>query len=239
MKMKCIIVDDEALAREGMQQYVAEVDYLELVGSYSSAVAAQNALQQGPVDLMFLDINMPRITGLNLLELLPKPPITILATAYPNFALEGFRLDVLDYLLKPISPERFLKAVNKARDYFLLTQKPAAPPPPATGEYIFVKHNKMLEKVLLADILYIEGMQNYVQIYTTTRKLVVHLTFKSLEQHLPAGQFFRIHKSYVVNLDHIRALSGNLVRVGDTDLPLGSSQRDLLTGRIGHRLLSR
>lgn len=234
--MKCIIVDDEALAREGMERYVAEVDYLELVGSYSSAVAAQNALQQHKVDLMFLDINMPGITGLNLLELLPQPPITILATAYPNFALEGFRLNVLDYLLKPVPLDRFLKAVNKAKDFYLLKQHQAAEQPGAI-EYIFVKHNKVLEKVLLADVLYIEGMQNYVQIHTASRRLIVHLTFKALEQILPPHQFFRIHKSYIINLDHVQALSGNNVWIGSTQLPIVRNQRELLMKRINDKLV--
>ncbi|MEJ8802074.1 LytR/AlgR family response regulator transcription factor [Pontibacter sp. H249] len=237
MKMKCIIVDDEALAREGMAHYVAQVDYLELVGSYNSAIAAQNALQQQQVDLMFLDINMPGITGLNLLELLPHPPLTILATAYPNYALEGFKLDVLDYLLKPIPLERFLKAVNKARDYYVLKQKQVSEPQLTETDYIFVKHNKLFEKVFLADILYIEGMQNYVQLHTTTRKLIVHLTFKALEQTLPAQQFFRIHKSYIISLSHIRALSGNNVLIGNESLPVARGQRALLMERIGHKLL--
>ena len=234
--MRCIIVDDEALAREGMESYVAEVDYLELVGSYNSAVAAQNALQQHPVDLMFLDINMPRLTGLNLLELLPNPPLTILATAYPNFALEGFRLDVVDYLLKPVSLERFLKAVNKARDLHLLRQQ-LAPQQPAEAEYFFVKHNRTLEKVLLADILYVEGMQNYVQIHATTQKLLVHQTIKAVAERLPDQQFFRIHKSYIVNLSQVQALDGSSVRIGSSLLPLARSQREALLQRIGHRFL--
>ncbi|SFH08982.1 LytR/AlgR family response regulator transcription factor [Pontibacter chinhatensis] len=235
--MRCIIVDDEALAREGMESYVAEVDYLELVGSYNSAVAAHNAMQQHPVDLMFLDINMPRLTGLNLLELLPNPPLTILATAYPNFALEGFRLDVVDYLLKPVSLERFLKAVNKARDLYLLRQQQQAPQQPAEAEYFFVKHNRALEKVVLADILYVEGMQNYVQIHTTSQKLMVHQTIKAVAERLPEQQFFRIHKSYIVNLSQVQALDGSSVRIGSCLLPLARSQREALLQRIGHRFL--
>ncbi len=239
MKMKCIIVDDEALAREGMERYLAEVDFVEHIGSYNSALAAQSALQQQKADLMLLDINMPKLTGLNLLELLPHPPITILATAYPNFALEGFRLNVLDYLLKPISFERFLKAMNKARDYYQLTQRQMAGQQVAPDDYFFVKHNKMLEKVLLQDILYIEGMQNYIQIYTTTRKLVVHLTFKAVEESLPPQQFFRIHKSYIVNLHHIQALNGNTVRIGGNELPLARSQREQLMHQLGHKFLKK
>ncbi|WP_276498946.1 LytR/AlgR family response regulator transcription factor [Pontibacter litorisediminis] len=237
MKLKCIVVDDEALAREGIERYIAEVDFLELVGSYNSALRVQQALQQQQVDLMFLDINMPKLTGLGLLELLPNPPITILTTAYPNYALEGFRLDVLDYLLKPISLERFLKAVNKANDYYLLKQQQAMPQKPVQSDYIFVKHNRALEKVLLADILYIEALQNYVQLHTLRKKLVVHLTIKALEQQLPEQQFFRIHKSYIVNLNHMQTISGNHVRVGDSSLPLARSQREPLLHRIGQQLL--
>ncbi|RAI98731.1 LytTR family two component transcriptional regulator [Chitinophaga skermanii] len=237
-KIRCIIVDDEALAREGMEQLVEEFDFLELVGSFKNAMSAQTALQQHTVDLMFLDINMPRITGLAFLEALSNPPITILTTAYAEYALDGFRLDVLDYLLKPISPERFLKAVNKARDYLLLqhavTNKTSVP------GYIFLKNNQALEKVMLNEIVFLEGMQNYIHVYTTTKKFTVHISMKAAEETLQTGNFMRVHKSFVVNLDFIQLIEGNIIRVPNHEIPVSRALRDALMEKVvANNLLSR
>jgi DNA-binding LytR/AlgR family response regulator len=237
--MKCIIVDDEALAREGLEQYAREIDFLELTGSYKNALAAQNALRQQPVDLMFLDINMPKLSGLSFLETLARPPITIITTAYPDYALEGFRLDVLDYLLKPISLERFIKAVNKAHDYYLLQQAAVQQEqePAAAPNYVFLKHNQLYEKVVLADIIYVEAMQNYVVVHTLTKKIIVHLTFKVIESSLPASDFLRIHKSYIINLSHIQAIEGNTVHIHQKLIPISRSQRDELMEKVVNRAL--
>lgn len=226
--MTCIIVDDEALAREGLEQYVQELDFLELTGSYRNAVAAQNALQQQAADLMFLDINMPKISGLSFLESLTAPPVTIITTAYPDYALEGFRLDVLDYLLKPIPMDRFVKAVSKAWEYFQLQQQARAGKPATAVDYIFLKHNHVYEKVMLADIVCVEAMQNYVIIHTVPKKLIIHLTFKTMEEALPVDHFLRVHKSFLINLNHIKSIEANTVHLLNKSIPIGRGQREEL-----------
>lgn len=235
-KMKCIIVDDEALAREGIEQLAREMEILEVTGSFRNAMGAQNALQQHSIDLMFLDINMPRISGLSFLEALSDPPITILTTAYPDFALEGFRLDVMDYLLKPISPERFLKAVNKAHDYFLLRQQGPSAGAPAP-DYLFLKQNQLYEKVKLEDIFLVEAMQNYAIVHTKAKKIIVHITFKGVEDALPPDQFMRVHKSFLVNLDYIQSIEGNSLRVLNREIPIGRTQRAKLMEKVVNRSL--
>jgi DNA-binding LytR/AlgR family response regulator len=232
-KMKCIIVDDEALAREGIEQYVREIEFLEIAGSFKNALLAQNALQNEPIDLMFLDINMPKMTGLSFLETLSKPPITIITTAYPDYALEGFRLHVLDYLLKPISLERFIKAVNKAHDYYRLLQKTPVQKP----DYIFLKHSNLYEKVMLADIVCVEAKQNYVLIHTVLKKIIVHLTFKSVEDSLPPDEFFRVHKSFLISVAHIKAIEGNTVHIHNKQIPISRGQREELMQQVVNRAL--
>lgn len=235
-KMKCIIVDDEALAREGIEQYAREIGFLEVTGSYRNAMAAQAALQENNTDLMFLDINMPRMTGLSFLETLSKPPITIITTAYPDYALEGFRLHVLDYLLKPISLERFAKAVNKAYDYYRLLQK-SAEPVQQPLDYIFLKHSNLYEKVMLAEIVYVEAMQNYVVVHTVSKKIIVHLTFKAVTESLSASEFFRVHKSFLINIAHIKAIEGNTVHLHHKQIPISRSQREELMQQVVNRAL--
>ena len=235
--MRCLIVDDEPLAREGLALYAQELPWLQVVGSYPSALAAQAALQEQAIDLVFLDINLPKLTGLQWLETLTHPPLVILSTAYPNYALEAFRLDVVDYLLKPIALERFLQAVTKAREYFLL-RKAATEPVPPTAEYIFVKHALRYEKIALTDILYVEGLQNYVVLHTTVGKRVLHLTLKAVMQTLTAPQFLRIHKSYLINTQHLLAVEGHMVHIGQVVLPISRAQReDLLQQVVYDKLL--
>jgi DNA-binding LytR/AlgR family response regulator len=235
--MRCLIVDDEPLAREGLALYAQELPWLQVVGSYPSAPAAQAALQEQAIDLVFLDINLPKLTGLQWLETLTHPPLVILATAYPNYALEAFRLQVVDYLLKPIALARFVQAVTKAREYFLL-QKAAAEPVLPTAEYIFVKHALRYEKIALTDILYVEGLQNYVVLHTTAGKRVLHLTLKAVMQTLTAPQFLRIHKSYLINTQHLLAVEGHVVHIGQVVLPISRAQReDLLQQVVYDKLL--
>lgn len=226
--MTCIIVDDEALAREGLEQYVHDLEFLELKGSYRNALAAQQALQEHAADLMFLDINMPKLSGLSFLESLTAPPITIITTAYPDYALEGFRLDVLDYLLKPIAFDRFVKAVNKAYEYFQLQQQAQSGRQVEATDYIFLKHNHVYEKVMLVDIVCVEAMQNYVIIHTVNKKLIVHLTFKTMEESLPGGSFLKVHKSFLISLKHIQAIEANTVHLLNKSIPIGRGQREEL-----------
>lgn len=239
MEIKCLIADDEALAREGLKNYIETCDYLSLVASCNSAVSAREVLETTPIDLMFLDINMPRMSGLHFLETLTTPPATILVTAYPDYALEGFRLDVLDYLLKPVSPDRFAKSAQKALSHFSLRKTPPLIQTNVIADHIFVKHKQVYEKVLLADILYLEGMQNYVVIQTVRTKIVAYLTFKSVEQQLPSDTFLRIHKSYIINLRQVHQVDSNMVQIGPYALPVSRSQRDLLMQVVNSRLLSK
>ncbi|RBL90045.1 LytR/AlgR family response regulator transcription factor [Chitinophaga flava] len=239
MEIKCIIVDDEALAREGIKKYIKTFDFLSLIATCNNVASARETLETTPVDLMFLDINMPKVSGLHLLETLSNPPMTILVTAYPDYALDGFRLNVLDYLLKPLSLQRFTQAILKAKDYFCLQQPPAAALNPPVLDYIFVKHKQVYEKVMLSDILFVESMQNYVLIQTIHTKIVAYLTFKNVEQQLPADSFLRIHKSYIVNLHQVSKLDSNMVQVGGHTLPVSRSQRELLMQVVNKRLLSK
>ncbi|QJB32171.1 response regulator transcription factor [Chitinophaga oryzae] len=239
MEIKCIIVDDEALAREGLKKYIGTLDFLSLVASCNNVASARKTLETTPVDLMFLDINMPKASGLQLLETLSDPPVTILVTAYPDYALDGFRLNVLDYLLKPLSLQRFTQSVLKAQDYFRLRRQPAVTANSPVRDYIFVKHKQVYEKVMLADILFVESMQNYVLIQTIHTKIIAYLTFKNVEQQLPSDSFLKIHKSYIVNLHQVNKLDSNMVQAGGHTLPVSRSQRELLMQVVSKRLLSK
>src|SRR3569832_2811593 len=182
-KISCIITDDEPFARKGFQGYVEKIDFLDLKGSCEDALQLSNMLQQQPVDLLFLDIQMPHITGVEFLRALRNPPKVIFTTAFAHNAIQGFELDVMDYLLKPIPYDRFLKAAWKAKDYFALKEQPAASIP-----YLFVKSNGRLEKIIFSDILFIEGKENYVAIYLENKKIITHNTIKSLMGGWPAGR---------------------------------------------------
>lgn len=226
-KISCIITDDEPFARKGLQGYVEKIDFLDLKGICEDALQLSNLLQNQPVDLLFLDIQMPHITGVEFLKAIRNPPKVIFTTAYTQYAIEGFELDVMDYLLKPISYDRFLKAAWKARDYFTLKEQPDRPAP-----YLFLKSNGRLEKIIFSDILFIEGMENYVAIYLGNRKIITHSTIKSLLEKLPAIQFIQSHKSYVVAIDKINSIEGNTLHVQSYQVPVSKYLRDEVMGRI-------
>ena len=202
-KIKCIITDDEPFARKGLQGYVAQIDFLDLRGVCENAVELNSMLKKEPVDLLFLDIEMPYMTGIDFLKHYPGAPKVIFTTAYEKYALQGFELEVLDYLLKPIPFERFLKAANKAFDYLLGVQGVAGPVP---EDYIFVKADSKLEKIHFADILFAEALENYVAIYTREKKVITHLTLKMLQEKLPATLFVQPHKSYLAAIDKIGSI---------------------------------
>ena len=233
--MKCLIVDDEPLARNLLSQYAAKVPTLELVGTCSNPLEALELLRQTPVDILFLDVQMPEITGITLLKVLQKKPYVILTTAYSEYALEGYELDVMDYLLKPITFERFLKAVEKAAQR--LNAAPQAPPPEkeapetpkpaaapeAAPNFIFVKDGTKMVKVRLSDIQYVEGLKDYVVLHTPQQRIVTLQRLKNLEQQLPAGQFARIHNSYIVALAWIDAVHKEKVQIGKVLLPVSDT----------------
>ena|SRR5690606_21858655 len=229
MTLRCMIIDDEPLARKGLQEYCADVDFLELAAVCDSPVKAIALLQAQPVQLLFLDIQMPRINGLQLLRSLPQPPLAILTTAYPEYALQGFELDVIDYLLKPIAFERFLKAALKARSYFELLQRPAAE---NAADYFFIKCDSGLERICFDELLYAAALQNYVVLHTAQRKYITYLTFKAVEDYLPERQFLRVHKSYIVALSKIDRITGNDIMIGAQHIPVSRHLKDAVMERI-------
>lgn len=237
--MKTLIIDDEPLAREGMSEYVNQVDFLELAGTATDALDALNFLQSNKVDLLLLDVNMPRLSGIDFLKTLDNPPIVILTTAYPSFALEGYQLNVLDYLVKPITFPRFLNSVMKAKKQFdLLKQTSTLRPKTTDNQHFFVKCEGKVEKISLSELLYIEGMQNYIHLYTERGKFTALLTLKSVESQLPEPRFFRIHKSYIANLDKVSTIDGNMLEIGDFKIPVSRSKIGEVTDLIlGGKLL--
>lgn len=230
-KIKAIIVEDEPLARSGLESYIKEVDFIHLVASCEDALEANNALSQYAPDLMFLDIQMPRLTGIDFLKSLSQPPMVIFTTAYPNYALQGFELDVVDYLVKPYPFDRFLKAVNKARDVFML-KKGAASNQKANPEYFFVKTTNKLERVVFDEITYVEAMENYVVIHTSNQKLITMMTMKNMEDILPADGFIRTHKSFLVNINKVTAIAGNEIKIGNSTIPISRQKKNEVLERI-------
>ncbi|HEY8930970.1 MAG TPA: LytTR family DNA-binding domain-containing protein [Mucilaginibacter sp.] len=224
----CIITDDEPFARKGLQGYVEKISFLDLKGVCEDALQLSDMLQQQPVDLLFLDIQMPHITGIDFIKALSRPPKVIFTTAYEQYALQGFELDVMDYLLKPISYDRFLKAAWKARDYFALRESN----PAVTTPYIFVKANRKLEKVNFEEILFIEGMENYVAIHLPGKKLITHSTIKSLVEKLPQGQFLQTHKSFIVAINKVESIEGNTLHIQKHQVPISKYMREAVLGQL-------
>jgi DNA-binding LytR/AlgR family response regulator len=221
--MKCIIIDDEPLAREGMEMNVRELPFLMLSGQFGNALAANDFLLRNEVDLIFLDIQMPGITGLDFLRSLKKKPLVILTTAYPQFALEGFELDVVDYLVKPIRLARFVQAVNKARELYELRKSPA---PAQTAEIIYLKADRRYHRVRLEDIRYIQGMKDYVLVFTQKEKLMTAMNVKTIHDQLPAHLFARVSKSHIVNVRFIDSIDQDSIWLEGKEIPLGRTYRE-------------
>ncbi|HYJ37699.1 MAG TPA: LytTR family DNA-binding domain-containing protein [Chitinophagaceae bacterium] len=233
MKLSCIIIDDEPLARKGLREYIQDVDFLQLEGEFDNPLKATDVLSNRQVDLMFLDIHMPKITGIEFLRTLQHPPQVILTTAFPQYAVDGFDLNVLDYLVKPISFDRFLKAVMKAKE--TLSKKGGAVQ--TAEDFVFIKADNKLVKIFYHDILFIEALQNYVTIHTLNKKYVTYLTFKSMEESLPSDQFIRVHKSYLVSANKIESIEGNCIRIAHHEIPISRTVKEevlekLLRGRF-------
>ena len=220
MKLKCIITDDEPIARKGLQNYVERIDFLELVGVCEDAIQLNNQLKSQQADLLFLDIEMPYMTGIELLNSLSNPPKVIITSAYAEYAIKGYDLEVSDYLLKPISFDRFLKAVNKAYDQLISSQTPVV------QDYLFIKTNLKLEKIRFNDMRFIEGVENYVAIYTSDGKIITHTTLRTILQKLPPERFVQVHKSYLVNIDKIDSIEGNLLGIGKNKIPLSRTYKE-------------
>src|SRR5688500_17588936 len=197
--INCIIVDDEPLARKGLKEYINDVDFLYLSGEFEHPLQASSLLSGGNVQLLFLDIQMPKITGLDFLKSFPLAPPVIFTTAFPKYAVDGFNLNALDYLVKPISFDRFFKAALKAQEYYEVRQKNTSghKTKDLSSGYFFIKADNKLIKIWFDDILFVEALQNYVTIHTTEKKYITYLTFKSVEEYLPADAFIKCHKSFI------------------------------------------
>lgn len=235
MKLKCLIVDDEPMARKGLEEYVKDISFLEHAGSCENAAKATEFLRGNTVDLMLLDINMPNVTGIEFLKSLEKPPLVIFTTAHPDYALESYSLDVLDYLVKPVMFDRFQKAVQKAYEYQLLR---ASSMP--SLDYFFIKCDHVFEKINFNDVLYIESMQNYCIIHTPARKLIAYITLTGLEEKLSLTRFMRVHKSYIVNLEKVTALDGNDLFINKAQIPISRNLKEEVMKRvIGDNLFKR
>jgi DNA-binding LytR/AlgR family response regulator len=224
--INCIIVDDEPLARKGLKEYIADVDFLHLLGEFDNAVKAAELLSKGIIHLLFLDIQMPKITGLDFFKSLHHPPPVIFTTAYPQYALEGFDLNALDYLVKPISFERFLKAVHKVKEYYEIRQHNDEAVIRKNEDYFFIKADNKLVKIFFNEILFVEALQNYVIIHTTDKKFITYLTFKSVEEYLPGERFIKTHKSYIISASKIDSIEGNDIRIGNHHIPISRNEKE-------------
>ena len=242
--LKCLAVDDEPLALHLLTDYIRKVPFLDLVSTAGDAFEAAKLLQEKPVDLIFIDIQMPGLTGLQFIQSLAKRPMVIIVTAYKKFAPEGFDLDVVDYLVKPMGLDRFMKACNKAQELYELRTAATAnagsggTATPNTAEFFFVNADYSLVKVLFSDIIWIEGSGDYVKIHlkSTPKPLLVRTSAKTLESELPAEKFLRIHKSYIVAVASITAIRKNSLFIGELELPVGETYRDALRQLTGRDL---
>ena len=236
-RINCIIIDDEPLARAGLKEYVADIDFFNLLGVFDNALAATEILGSGEIDLLLLDIQMPRLTGIAFYKTLKNAPAVIFTTAYPQYALEGFEVNALDYLVKPISFDRFYKAALKAKEYLRVGQKEKAAANESPAGYFFIKADNSLVKIFYADILFVEAMQNYVTIYTSEKRYISYLTFKSVEDYLPASGFIKVHKSYIIAAARVDSIDGNEICMCRHRIPISRSLKDevmekLLSGKF-------
>jgi DNA-binding LytR/AlgR family response regulator len=232
--IKCIIIDDEPLARKGLKEYIAEVDFLTLIGEFDNPIRAAELIGRGEVELLFLDIQMPKITGLEFFKTLQHPPPVIFTTAYPQYALDGFEVNALDYLVKPISLDRFLKAAMKAKEFYEVRENNLSE---KASDHFFIKTDGKLVRVHFDEVLFAEALQNYVTIHTREKKYITYLTFKSVEDYLPAERFIKVHKSFIVSAPKVDSIEGNEIRIGQHHIPISRNLKDevmekLLKGRF-------
>jgi len=232
--IRCIIVEDETLAQNVIQSHLQRTPGFELVGICNNALEATETLNKHDVDLIFLDVQLPGMTGLNFLRTLQDPPLVVLTTAYAEYALESYEFNVIDYLLKPISFERFSKTVNKIVDGKLFTQA-AKEKQTWPHDHIFIKSSGKFFKVNFSEIIYVESMKDYLKIYTADYRLITHQTMNDMEKTLPAKQFMRVHKSYIVSLAHIKTIQTNNIEAGKALIPIGSNYKEKVMSLTGRR----
>lgn len=228
--IRCMIIDDEPIACKGIEEYINEVDFLNLVNVCNNAVKAYDFLHSEKVDLIFLDIEMPKLTGIQFLQSFKNAPAVILTTAYPDYALQGYELDVMDYLVKPVSFSRFLKAANKAKDF--LTGRNTGRENLIDKDHFFLKVNSKFEKIFYDEVLYVEALQNYVAIHLSDKKLMSYITISQVETLLPEDLFMRVHKSYIVSLPKIQCLQGNTLLVGQKQIPVSRNLKEKVKAKV-------
>ncbi len=234
MILRSLIVDDEEIAGKGLERYCLDIPFIKIEKICSSASEAEEVIKKTAIDLIFLDIQMPKQTGLQFLKNLSAPPMVIITTAYPDYALEGFELDVIDYLVKPFPFEKFRKACNKAKDYFELKKGNQK------DDYFFIKANNRIEKIEIDDILFIEALENYVSIYTQKKKYLTLVSLKSVENVLPENKFLKVQKSFLVAKDKIESVEGNMISIGAHKIPISRKwKNDVLNAILSNRLLKR
>ncbi|MFT5165146.1 MAG: DNA-binding LytR/AlgR family response regulator [Saprospiraceae bacterium] len=232
IKIKCLIVDDEELARTLLENYISKLPNLELVAKCKNPLEAMSVLLEQEVDLMFLDIQMPELTGVEFLKTMTKKPLVIFSTAYSDYAIEGYALDVVDYLLKPFGLERFIQAVNKAKERLQLKSPDITLNAEKAKDYLLVKSEHKIHKIKLSDIIFIQSMREYVAYHTPEGRTLSLNSLKRLEEELPDDQFIRIHKSYIVAIDKIKTLEGNLVHIGKEKLPIGAMYKEVVLAKV-------
>lgn len=226
MIINCIIIDDEPLARKGLKEYIADTDFLQLTGEFDNPLKATGAISRGEARLLFLDIQMPKITGLEFFRTLQQPPPVIFTTAYPQYALDGFEVNALDYLVKPISFDRFLKAALKAKEFYEIREKNSVIATPPGAGYFFIKADNKLVKLDYEEVLFAEALQNYVVIHTAGKKYITYLTFKAVEDYLPGDHFIKTHKSYIVAASKIDSIEGNDIMIGQHHIPISRNLKE-------------
>lgn len=230
--ISCLVVDDEPVARKGIAGYVEQTPFLRLVCTCKGALEANDLLHKSPVDLLFLDIQMPDLTGTDFMRSLENPPAVIFTTAYREYAFEGFELNALDYLVKPISFQRFLKSANKALTHFELLRRPLPPAEEKHTDHFFIKNDGQFIKIMLDDVLYFESEKDYVFIYTQKKRYLNLISLKQLEKELPADQFIRVHRSFIVAINKVELMDGHKLVIQGKDIPVSRGFQEAIYNRL-------
>jgi DNA-binding LytR/AlgR family response regulator len=230
--INCIIIDDEPLARKGLKEYVEDVEFLHFSGEFDHPLKASQLINEGSIHLLFLDIQMPKISGIEFFKTLSNAPPVIFTTAFPQYALDGFELNALDYLVKPISFDRFYKAALRAKDYYEVRTENSKTSFMENDDHFFIKSDNKLVKISLNEILFVEALQNYVSIQTISKKYITYLTFRTVEEYLPANRFIKTHKSYIVAAGKISSIEGSEIRVDSYSIPISRNSREEVMDKL-------
>ncbi len=232
LTLSCLVVDDEPVARKGIAGYVEQTPFLKLAGTCKGALEANDFLRNNPIDLLFLDIQMPGLTGTDFMRSLENPPAVIFTTAYREYAIEGFELNALDYLVKPISFQRFLKSANKALSHFEMHRRPASPTEEKELDHFFIKSDGQYIKIMLDDVLYFESEKDYVFIYTKKKRYLNLISLKQLEKELPSDRFIRVHRSFIVAIEKVELMEGHKLIIQGKEIPVSRSSQEMIYNRL-------